>query len=118
MKVPRRGEIHLVTFDPTVGAEIRKTRPALVLQNDVANRSSPVTIVAALTSQIETPLYPTEVLVRAPEGGLDRDSIVMLNQIRTIDKRRLARRLGKVSLTTIGRVDRALKVSLGLVPGE
>lgn len=118
MKVPRRGEVHLVTFDPTVGAEVRKTRPALVLQNDIANRSSPVTIVAALTSQIEAPLYPTEVLVRAPEGGLDRDSVVTLNQIRTIDKRRLARRLGKVSPATIGRVDRALKISLGLMPSE
>ncbi len=118
MKIPKRGEVHLVTFDPTVGAEIRKTRPALVLQNDIANRSSPVTSVAALTSQFEPPLYPTEVLVRAPEGGLDRDSVVMLNQIRTIDKRRLARRLGRVSPATIGRVDRALKISLGLVPSE
>ena len=113
--VPRRGEVYLVSFDPTLGAEIRKTRPALVLQNDVANRFSPITIVVAITSQFEVPLYPTEVLLKVPEGGLQADSVVLLNQIRSIDRRRLIRRLGRVSVETRRRVDRALMLSLGLV---
>src|ERR1700730_16827540 len=71
MNNPKRGEIYLVNFEPTVGAEIRKTRPALVLQNDIANRHSPITIVAAVTSKFDETLYPTEVLVTAPEGGAE-----------------------------------------------
>jgi mRNA interferase MazF len=112
---PRRGEVYLVTFDPTLGAEIRKTRPALILQNDIANRASPITIVAALTTQFDQELYPTEVLVQAPEGGLDADSVVLLNQIRSIDRRRLARRLGRLAPQTMRLVDRALLLSLGLI---
>ena len=77
-----RGEVYLVNFDPTLGAEIRKTCPALILQNDVSNRHSPITIVAALTSKIDDKLYPTEVKVREQEGGLTADSMVLLNQIR------------------------------------
>ena len=84
--------ILIVTFDPTVEAEIRKTRPALVLQNDIANRYSPNTIVAAITSQVDEPIYPTEVLVRCPEGGLTADSMILLNQIRSVDKQRLFKR--------------------------
>jgi mRNA interferase MazF len=113
--LPKRGEIYLVNFDPTIGSEIQKTRPALVLQNDIANRHSPITIVAAITSTFEEPLYPTEVLVSAPEGGLRTDSVVLLNQIRSLDKRRLARRLGTIRPNTLERVDRALQVSLGLI---
>lgn len=112
---PRRGEVYLVSFDPTLGAEIKKTRPALVLPNDIANRFSPITIVAAITSQLDATLYPTEVLIRAPEGGLEVDSVVLLNQIRSIDGRRLARRLGRVAPETMARVGRALMLSLGLV---
>jgi mRNA interferase MazF len=112
---PRRGEVYLVSFDPTLGAEIKKTRPAVILQNDIANRASPITIVAAITSQFEEPLYPTEVLISAPEGGLQSDSVVLLNQIRSIDTQRLIRRLGKLKLETIGKVDRALILSLGLM---
>lgn len=114
MKRPRRGEIHLVSFDPTLGAEIRKTRPALVVQNDIANRHSPITIVAAVTSHVEGRLYPTEVLIRAPEAGLWVDSVVLLNQIRSIDRQRLARCLGTVEPFTMTQVDRALRLSLGL----
>ena len=87
----KRGEIYLVSFDPTVGAEIQKTRPALVLQNDIANEHSPITIVAAITSQFDDTLYPTEVLVQPPEGGLTVNSVVLLNQIRSIDKQRLVK---------------------------
>ena len=112
---PRRGQVYLVSFDPTVGKEIRKTRPAVILQNDVANRWSPITIVAAMTSQFEEPLYPTEVRVKASEGGLSADSVVLLNQIRSIDRRRLVRRLGVLKQNTMVQVDRAVMVSLGLV---
>ena len=112
---PRRGEVYFVAFDPTLGAEIRKTRPALILQNDIANRSSPITIVAAITSRFDEELYPTEVLVRAPEGGLEADSVVLLNQIRSVDRRRLVRRIGRLVPETMRFVDRALMLSLGLI---
>jgi len=112
---PRRGDVFLVNFDPVVGAEIRKTRPALILQNDIANRHSPLTIVAAITSQFEEPLYPTEVFLRAGEGGITKDSVILLNQIRSVDKRRLVRRLGAIRSESIRRVDRSLQISLGLV---
>jgi len=111
---PKRGEIYLVSFDPTVGAEIRKTRPALVLQNNVANRHSPVTIVAAITSRFEEPLYPTEVLLPAGEGGLEVDSVVLLNQVRTVDRLRLIQRLGTLKPETMKRVNQALRISMGL----
>ena len=110
----RRG-ISLVNFDPVVGAEIRKTRPALVLQNDIANRHSPLTIVCAIISQYDEPLYPTEVFLRAGEGGTTIDSVALLNQIRSVDKRRLVRRLGLIRRETMHSVDRALQISLGLV---
>jgi mRNA interferase MazF len=98
-----------------IGAEIRKTRPALILQNDIANRHSPLTIVSALTSQFEEPLYPTEVLLKAGEGGTSKDSVILLNQIRSVDKRRLVRRLGTLSPESMQRVHRSLQISLGLV---
>jgi mRNA interferase MazF len=107
--------VYLVSFDPAVGSEIQKTRPALILQNDIANRHSPITIVAAITSQFDEPLYPTEVLITPPEGGLTAPSVVLLNQIRSIDRRRLVRRLGTVSQATLARVNRAIAVSLGLI---
>ncbi len=111
---PRRGEVYLVNFDPTMGAEIQKTRPALIIQNDLANRHSAITIVAAISSRVEEPVYPTEVPVRVNEGGLKTNSVVLLNQIRSIDKQRLARRLGSLGPETLVRVDRAIQISLGL----
>jgi mRNA interferase MazF len=112
---PKRGEIYLVNFDPTVGAEIQKTRPALIVQNDITNRHSPITIVAAITSHFDETLYPTEVLIRVPEGGLRSDSVVLLNQVRSVDKRRLVRRLGTLASASMERVTRALQISLGMV---
>jgi mRNA interferase MazF len=112
---PRRGEVYLVAFDPTIGAEIQKTRPALIVQTDIANRHSPITIVAALTSQFDEALYPTEVLIQSPEGWLSLPSVVLLNQIRSIDKRPLVRRLGVLTPATMARVDRAILISLGSV---
>lgn len=112
---PRRGEIYLVSFDPTVGSEIQKTRPALILQNDIANEFSPITIVAAITSQFDDTLYPIEVLIQPPEGGLSVKSVVLLNQIRAIDKQRLIRRLGKLTDETMAQVNQAIQISLGLI---
>lgn len=111
---PRRGEVYLVSFDPTLGAEIKKTRPALILQNDIANRHSPITIVAAITSQLKEPLYPTEVSIQSPEGGLSGNSVVLLNQIRSIDRRRLIKRLGSLKRETMEQVAQAILISFGL----
>lgn len=114
---PRRGDVYLVNFDPTLGAEIRKTRPALILQNDIGNKFSPVTIVAAISSKFDEPLYPTEVLISAKSlTGLTVDSVVLLNQIRTVDKKRLVKQLGTLSAAEMEEVNQALRISLALVP--
>ena len=112
---PRRGEIYLVGFDPTVGHEIQKTRPAVVIQNDVSNQHSPITIVAAISSQFSDPPFPREVLIEPEESGLPKRSAVIVNQIRSVDRRRLQKRLGRLSRQNMGRVDEAMKISLGLV---
>ncbi len=103
----------MVSFDPTVGREIKKTRPALVIQNDLANKHSPITIVAAITSGGKT--YPTEVALPKGEGGLSVDSVALLNQIRSIDKQRLVKRLGTVKVSSMEKVDYALALSLGII---
>ena len=112
---PKRGDVYLVNFDPALGSEIKKTRPAVILQNDVANQYSPVSIVAAISSKFDGRLYPTEVGIHPPEGGLSNPSVVQLNQIRTIDTRRLTERLGQLKPTTIEKVNQALQISLGLL---
>ncbi len=104
----------LVDLDPTKGSEQGKTRPAVVIQNDVGNRYSPTTIVAPLTSSYEK-VYPVNVEVKSSESGIEKDSIVLLNQIVTIDiKARIIKRLGTISKSTMKDVDKALKISLGL----
>jgi mRNA interferase MazF len=116
MTFPRRGEIYLVAFDPTVGHEIRKTRPAVVIQNDVSNQYSPITIVAAVSSQFGNPPHPREVpLPAGTRSGLRKPSAVILNQIRSIDRARLRKRFGMVDAGTMRQVDEALKISLGLI---
>jgi mRNA interferase MazF len=116
--IPKRGEVYLVNFDPTVGREIRKTRPAIVIQNNTSNRHSDITIVAAISSKFGPKLYPTEVLIKAGEGGIQIDSVILLNQIRSIDHQRMIKRLGRVAETTIRRTDRAIAISLGLISLE
>lgn len=115
MKTVKRGEIYLVNFDPTIGSEIQKTRPALILQNNIANRFSPITIVAAITSKFDFPLYPTEVFITSAESGLPSDSVVVLNQIRSVDKSRLIKRRGELTDITMEKIDQAIKISLGLI---
>ena len=112
----RRGDIYLCSFDPTVGHEIKKTRPALVIQNDTGNRYSPLTIVAAITSAVSPVPYPIEVVIDPTAGnGLEVRSAIRLDQIRTVDRQRLVRRLGVIEAATKAKVDEALKISLGLV---
>lgn len=111
-----RGDIWLVTFDPALGHEIQKTRPALVIQNDVGNQYSPLTIVAAITSKVSLVSYPVEVTVEPTHAnGLAVRSAIRLDQIRTIDQKRLIKRLGAVDRVTMGRVDEAIKISLELI---
>lgn len=118
MRYPRRGDIYLVNFDPTVGAEIQKTRPALILQNDIGNRTSDITIVAAVSSQLKGKRYPFEVIVPTAQGGLTADSRILLNHIRSVDKRRLVRRLGSMSPERMREVERALLISFGITDLE
>lgn len=116
-KKPKRGEIWLVNFDPTIGSEINKTRPALIIQNDIANTYSPVTIVAAITTAVaDDKIYPTEVLIKASATiGLKNNSLVLLNQIRTIDKARLVKRLGTVPVPILSQVSTAIEISLDTI---
>lgn len=111
----KRGDVLLIDFDPVRGSEQGKVRPAVVIQNDVANQYSPVLIVAAVTSSLRA-LHPTDVEALAPEGGLRKNSRILLNQIRTVDKARVIDRWGHLSNETMSKVDEALKISLGLVP--
>jgi mRNA interferase MazF len=113
---PRRGEIYLTALDPALGREIQKTRPALIIQNDVSNRLSEITIVAPITSTVRFPLNPVHVLVAADQDtGLSVTSVVLLNQIRAVDRVRLVKRLGMVDDETLEQVDEAIKISLGLI---
>ncbi len=109
---PLRGDIYLVNFDPTVGSEIKKTRPALVIQNDIANQYSPITIVAAITSKFDEPPYPTEVILEPQESGLPLRSAALLNQIRSVDRQRLVKHLGRADAETMQRIDAAIQISL------
>ncbi len=116
MTFPRRGDVYLVEFDPARGREIQKTRPAVIVQNDIGNRHSPVTIVAAITSKLSPTPYPVEVIVASTKGnGLSVLSAIELGQIRSVDHRRLIRRLGALDAATMRKVDGALKIGLGLV---
>lgn len=110
---PRKGEIWLVNFDPTIGVEIKKTRPALIIQNDAGNIASQATIVAAIAST-QRKARSFEVQIVPPKGGLAKKSIILLQQIRTIDKHRLIICLGSITPETLQKVEMALKISLAL----
>lgn len=114
--VPRRGEIYWLDFDPSTGAEMRDPHPALVVQNDVANRVSSLTIVAAMTCNLRVAELPVGVRLDPHETGLPRPSAVHLGHLYTIDKRRLQRQAGSVSAETMARVEHAFLVSLGVEP--
>lgn len=111
----RRGDLVIADLSPVVGSEQGGLRPVLVIQNDIGNRFSPTIIVAAVTSQIEKSKMPTHVELSAKEVGLMRNSVVLLEQIRTIDKRRIQQKLGRLDAKTMEMVDEALAISMGLV---
>ncbi|MGI6083183.1 MAG: type II toxin-antitoxin system PemK/MazF family toxin [Limnochordia bacterium] len=111
----RRGDIVYANLNPVIGSEQGGTRPVLVLQNDIGNRHSPTTIVAAITSRIKKAKLPTHVEICADEYGLERDSVILLEQLRTIDKRRLKEKLAHLDKESMDRVNEGLMISLGLI---
>ncbi len=112
----KRGEIYYADLSPVVGSEQGGIRPVLIVQNDVGNRYSPTVIAAAITSQRDKTNLPTHIRVDADGCGLAKDSIVLLEQVRTIDKRRLKEKMGSLDGGSMDLVDRALSVSFGLGP--
>lgn len=111
----KRGDIFYADLSPVIGSEQGGVRPVLVVQNDIGNRYSPTVIIVAITSQINKAKLPTHVEIKSSDYGLPKDSVVLLEQIRTIDKRRLAEKIGHVTEDTMEKVNEALLVSLGLI---
>ena len=116
MEFPRRGEIYSIDFPVTGAGEIAGRHPALVVQNDIGNQASHLTIVAAITSNLRVNRLPVGVPISPRESGLPRPSVVHLGHLYTVDKRRLGRRVGRLHPIRLRRVDHAIQVSLGLEP--
>jgi mRNA interferase MazF len=112
----KRGDIYYADLSPVVGSEQGGMRPVLIIQNDVGNRYSPTVIAAAITSRMGKTKLPTHIEVYADRAGLSRDSVVLLEQLRTLDKRRLKERLGHLDGEMMRAIDNAIAVSLGLMP--
>jgi len=109
---PKRGEVRLANWNPARGSEQAGRRPALVIQNDIGNEKAPTKIVAAISSSVK--IYPMNVQINPPEGGLGHPSIIKTSQILTISKDRLEKRLGRLSKDRLDDVDSAIKLSLAL----
>ena len=109
----KRGELYYADLSPVVGSEQGGIRPILIVQNDTGNKYSPTIIAAAVTSQLNKAKLPTHIEISAHEFGLMKDSVILLEQIRTLDKRRLKERIGELSPTTMKKVNVALLISLG-----
>ena len=112
----KRGDIYYADLSPVVGSEQGGVRPVLIIQNDVGNKYSPTVIAAAITSRMGKTKLPTHIDVFAERAGLARDSVVLLEQLRTLDKRRLKERLGHLDEGIMSEIDNAIAVSLGLLP--
>ena len=110
----KRGDIYYADLSPVVGSEQGGLRPVLIIQNDVGNRYSPTVIAAAITSRMEKNKLPTHIEVYAARVGLPRDSVILLEQIRTLDKRRLRERIGHLDEDEMRRVNEGISVSFGL----
>ncbi len=110
----KRGDIYYADLSPVVGSEQGGLRPVLIVQNDTGNKHSPTVIAAAITSQINKAKLPTHIELQAKTYGLSKDSVVLLEQIRTIDKRRLKEKMGKLDDGLMNKVDSAIAVSFGL----
>ena len=114
MSIVKRGDIFYADLSPVVGSEHGGMRPVLIVQNDTGNKHSPTVIAAAITSQTGKARLPTHIELNAQSVGLSRDSVILLEQIRTIDKSRLRERMGKLDDNTMTKVDNAIAVSFGL----
>ncbi len=110
----KRGEIYYADLSPVIGSEQGGIRPVLIVQNDMGNKHSPTVIAAAITSQSEKAKLPTHISVRAQNCGLSKNSVVLLEQIRTIDKKRLKEKMGSLDESSMAQVNNALSVSFGL----
>lgn len=114
MNPVRRGDIYYADLSPVVGSEQGGMRPVLIIQNDTGNRHSPTVIAAAITSRLDKAKLPTHITLASQSAGLNRESIILLEQIRTLDKSRLRERMGRLDEETMSAVDAALAVSFGL----
>lgn len=113
--IVKRGDVFFADLSPVVGSEQGGVRPVLVIQNDIGNRFSPTVIVAAITAQIQKAKLPTHVEIDAAGHEFDRDSVILLEQIRTIDKQRLTDKITHLDEDTMRKVDDALQISIGLI---
>jgi mRNA interferase MazF len=113
--VVKRGDIYYADLSPVIGSEQGGVRPVLIIQNDIGNKYSPTVIITAITSQINKAKLPTHVEISSEEYGLNKDSVILLEQIRTIDKRRLKDRIGHINDELMVQVDQALMISLGMI---
>ncbi|MBO8178467.1 type II toxin-antitoxin system endoribonuclease NdoA [Aeribacillus pallidus] len=113
--IVKRGDVYFADLSPVVGSEQGGVRPVLVIQNDIGNRFSPTVIVAAITAQIQKAKLPTHVEIDAERYGFERDSVILLEQIRTIDKQRLTDKITHLDDEMMEKVDEALQISLGLI---
>jgi mRNA interferase MazF len=113
--IVKRGDVFFADLSPVVGSEQGGTRPVLIIQNDIGNRFSPTVIIAAITAQIQKAKLPTHVEIKANKYGFERDSVILLEQLRTIDKSRLTDRITQLDSELMEKVDMALGISLGLV---
>jgi len=112
--IVKRGDIFYADLSPVLGSEQGGVRPVLVVQNDIGNKFSPTVIIAAITSQINKAKLPTHLEITAEDYGLSKDSVILLEQIRTIDKKRLRERIGRLDDEQMGKVSEALSISLGM----
>jgi mRNA interferase MazF len=112
--VVKRGDIFYADLSPVVGSEQGGVRPVIIIQNDVGNRYSPTVIIGAITSQINKAKLPTHVEISSEEYGLNKDSVVLLEQIRTLDKRRLKEKIGHMTQADMKKVEDALLISIGI----
>ena len=110
----KRGDIYYADLSPVVGSEQGGLRPVLIIQNDIGNRYSPTVIAAAITSRMDKTKLPTHIEIYAARAGLPRDSVILLEQIRTLDKRRLREKMGHLDEAAMARVNDAISISFGL----
>jgi len=112
--IVKRGDIFFADLSPVVGSEQGGVRPVVILQNNLGNRHSPTVIAAAITSKTQKAKLPTHIEVFADKNGLNRDSVILLEQVRTIDKKRLREKMGHLEDELMQKVDKAIGISLGL----